>query len=410
MIGRVIEIENLSLAQRELLAIGSDRAGVELMAPKAVNKVIKLKGIKPTAANIIKQEMLSFGGEAATAHGSIDLSVAETDLLVFGTLKQLDLLVEKLRRHQFGLPQIAEQISLILKNYNIIPKPIKIKNKTLDFGHRTYIMGVLNVTPDSFSDGGKFINVDAAVAHAKKMLADVADMIDVGGESTRPGSEPVSAEEEKKRVLPVIKGLAGETEAVISIDTTKAEVAQAALFAGASMVNDISGLRFDPEMSKLIAEQGVPVCIMHIQGTPKDMQQDPTYNDLMGEIINYLEEGLEIAKKAGILHGQIIVDPGIGFGKTVEHNLEILKRLKELKVLGCPILVGTSRKSLIGKVLDLPVEERIEGTAATVAISIANGADIVRVHDVRQMARVVKMTGAIIRTSTDSVRGRRENA
>ncbi len=410
MIGRVIEIENLSLAQRELLAIGSDRAGVELMAPKAVNKVIKLKGIKPTAANIIKQEMLSFGGEAATAHGSIDLSVAETDLLVFGTLKQLDLLVEKLRRHQFGLPQIAEQISLILKNYNIIPKPIKIKNKTLDFGHRTYIMGVLNVTPDSFSDGGKFINVDAAVAHAKKMLADGADMIDVGGESTRPGSEPVSAEEEKKRVLPVIKGLAGETEAVISIDTTKAEVAQAALFAGASMVNDISGLRFDPEMSKLIAEQGVPVCIMHIQGTPKDMQQDPTYNDLMGEIINYLEEGLEIAKKAGILHGQIIVDPGIGFGKTVEHNLEILKRLKELKVLGCPILVGTSRKSLIGKVLDLPVEERIEGTAATVAISIANGADIVRVHDVRQMARVVKMTGAIIRTSTDSVRGRRENA
>lgn len=409
MIGRVIEIENLSLAQRELLAIGSDRAGVEIMAPKAVNKVIKLKGIKPTAANIIKQEMLSFGGEAATAHGSINLSVAETDLLVFGTLKQLWLLVEKLKLHPFGLPQIAEEMILILKNCEVIPKPIKIGKKTLDFGHRTYIMGVLNVTPDSFSDGGKFINVDAAVAHAKKMLADGADMIDVGGESTRPGSESVSAEEEKGRVLPVIERLAKETDTILSIDTTKAKVAQAALSFGASMVNDISGLRFDPEMSKVIAEQGVPVCIMHIQGTPKNMQKDPVYSDLMGEIINYLKEGVDIAQKAGILHGKIIVDPGIGFGKSVEHNLEIVNRLKELKVLGSPILIGTSRKSVIGKVLDLPIEERIEGTAAMLAIAIANGADLVRVHDVKEMARVAKMTDAIIRTSTDSVRGRKEN-
>lgn len=397
MIGRVIEIENISSAERELLSIGSDRVGVELMAPKAVNKVVKLKGINPTAANIIKQEMLSFGGEAATAHGSINLSVAETDLLVFGTLKQLGLLVEKLKLHPFGLPQIAEEMILILKNCGVIPKPIKIEKKTLDFGHRTYIMGVLNVTPDSFSDGAKFMDVDTAVSHAREMLTQGADIIDVGGESTRPGSEAVSAEGEKKRVLPVIKRLASETEAVISIDTTKAEVAQAALFAGASMVNDISGLRFDPEMSKLIAEQGVPVCIMHIQGTPKDMQQNPTYNDLMGEIIDYLKEGVDIAQKAGILHGKIIVDPGIGFGKSVEHNLEIVNRLKELKVLGSPILIGTSRKSVIGKVLDLPVEERIEGTAATLAIAIANGADIVRVHDVKEMARVVRMTDAIIR-------------
>ena len=409
MIGRVIGIENLSEAEKELLSIGSDKVGVQIMAPKAVSRVLKMAGLRPPAANIIKQEMLSFGGEAATAYGSVNQSVDSTDLLIFGTLKQLRSLIDKLKLHPFGLPQIAEQIGLILNNYDLKPKPIKIKNRILDFGCRTYIMGALNVTPDSFSDGGKFIKAEAAVTHAKQMLAEGAEIIDIGGESTRPGSGSVSIEEEKKRVLPVIEKLVNETDALISIDTTKAEVAQAALSAGASMVNDISGLRFDPEMSKLIADFGVPVCIMHIRGTPKNMQENPSYSDLMSEIINYLEEGLEIAKKAGILHGQIIVDPGIGFGKSVEHNLEILGRLRELKVLGCPILVGTSRKSVVGRVLDLPVEERIEGTAATVAISIANGADMVRVHDVGKMARVVKMTDAIVRTSTSSVRGRNQN-
>lgn len=398
MIGRVVEIKNLCEARERLGGIGSDKVGIDLMAPKAVNRAVKLKGIRPVAANIIKQGMLSLGGEAATAYGSVNHSVDSTDLLIFGTLKQLRLLVDKLKIHQFGLPQIADQINLILKNYDGIPKSIKTGNKTLDFGHRTYIMGVLNVTPDSFSDGSKFIEVDKAVAHAGQMLADGADIIDVGGESTRPGSKSVSAEQEKKRVLPVIERLAKETDVIISIDTTKAEVAEAALSAGASMVNDISGLHFDPEMARVAADHGVPVCIMHIQGNPENMQQNPIYNDLMGEIINYLEEGLEIAEKAGILHEKIIVDPGIGFGKTVEHNLEILKKLRELKVLGCPILVGTSRKSLIGSVLDLPVEERLEGTAATVAISIAKGVDIIRVHDVKHMSRVIKMTDAVVRS------------
>lgn len=397
MIGRIIEIENLESAKSELLSIGSDGVGIELMAPKAISKVIKLKGIKPTAANIIKQEMLSFGGEAATTYGSINQSVSETDLLVFGTLKHFHLLIDKLKLHQFGLPRIAGEMSLILNRYESIPKPIEVKSKTLVFGRRTYIMGVLNVTPDSFSDGSKFMEVDKAVEHAKEMLAEGADIIDVGGESTRPGSKSVSAKQEKKRVLPVIERLAKESDAIISIDTAKAEVAKAALSAGASMVNDVSGLHFDPEMAKVAADHGVPVCIMHIQGTPNNMQKNPVYNDLMGEIINYLEEGLEIAKKAGILHGKIIVDPGIGFGKSVEHNLEILTRLRELKVLGCPILVGTSRKSVIGNVLDLPVEERLEGTAAAIAISIAKGVDIVRVHDVKHMTRVVKMTDAMVR-------------
>ncbi|MFH1684101.1 MAG: dihydropteroate synthase [Candidatus Margulisiibacteriota bacterium] len=407
MIGRVIEIKNLPQAESEMLAIGSDKAGVQLMAPKAVSRALKINGLRPPAANIIKQEMLSFGGEAATAYGSINHSVETTDLLIMGTFKQFRMLVDKLSAHQFDLPETAVEIKSILDKYDSVPAPLKIGGKTLGFGQRTYIMGILNVTPDSFSDGGKFIEVEAAVEQAKQMLEDGADIIDIGGESTRPGSEVISAEEEKKRVIPVIEKLAKETTALISIDTTKAAVAEAALAAGAAMVNDISGLRFDPKMAQLVAKHAVPVCIMHIKGTPKNMQENPAYSDLMGETINYLNEGVEIAKKAGILHEKIIIDPGIGFGKTVEHNLEILARLRELKVLGCPILIGTSRKSMIGKVLDLPAEERLEGTAATVALSIANGADIIRVHDVKQMARVAKMTDSVIRISTSSIQGRK---
>lgn len=409
MIGRIIEIDDLNTAQRELFSIGSDRRGIELMAPKAVKKVVKLKGIRPVAANIIKQEMLSFGAEAATAYGSIDHSVETTDLLLLGTLKQMRQLVEKLKLHQFGLPAVADRVGWILDSYDAVPVPLEIGQKKLEFGRRTLIMGILNVTPDSFSDGARFMDVEAAVAHARQMIADGADIIDVGGESTRPGSAPVLAQEEKKRVLPVIERLAQGTNALISIDTTKAEVARAALAAGAAMVNDISGLRFDAEMAGVVAEHGVPVCVMHIQGTPRSMQEDPRYEDLMGEIIDHLEEGLEIAQRAGILQGKIIVDPGIGFGKTVEHNLEILRRLKELKVLGRPILVGASRKSVIGKVLGLAADERVEGTAAAVAISIANGADIVRVHDVKQMARVTRMTDAMVRNSTGQVQGRSTN-
>lgn len=399
MIARIIEIDNISAAEKELLLIGCDAGGIKLMAPKSVNRAIKLKNINSTAANIIKQEMLSLGGDAAITYGAVDHSVGSTDILIFGRQKQIDKLADKLKIQQFGLPKISEQISSALKNYCQAPQPLKIGGRQFSFGNRTYIMGILNMTPDSFSDGGKFMDPEDALAHARKMLAQGADIIDVGAQSTRPGSSPVSAEEEKKRVVPLIEKLAEETRAVISIDTTKAEVAKAALASGASMVNDISGLRFDPKMAEVVADFGVPVCIMHIQGRPKDMQANPVYSDLMGEIIDYLEKGLAIAKSAGILHEKIIVDPGIGFGKTVEHNLEILRRLKELKGLGCPIMVGPSRKSMIGAVLGLPVDERVEGTAATVAISIANGANIIRVHDVKEMARVVKMTDAICKYS-----------
>ncbi|MFH1542314.1 MAG: dihydropteroate synthase [bacterium] len=386
---RVIEIKDLAQAKRELAAIGSQDAGIELMAPKAVQRVIKLTQIRSVAANIIKQEILSYGGEAATAYGAVNLSAEKTDLLIIGTIKQLGLLVAKLKQHQFGLPVIAREIERLLANYDLT-------FDLLGLGRRTLVMGILNVTPDSFSDGGKFLDVKSAVAQAKQMIADGADIIDVGGESSRPGAKAVSAQEEISRVFPVIEQLSAETKVLISVDTTKAEVAKKAITAGAKMVNDISALRADSDMAKVVANNNLPVCLMHIKGTPQNMQDKPEYSDLMGEIIGYLAEGLAIAKRAGILISNLIVDPGIGFGKTVAHNLEILDKLKELKVLGCPILVGPSRKSFIGQTLDLPVEDRLEGTLAAVTIAIANGADIIRVHDVKESRRVVRLTDAII--------------
>lgn len=266
----------------------------------------------------------------------------------------------------------------------------------LDFTKKTYIMGILNVTPDSFYDGGKYTRVDAAVRRGIELLEEGADIIDIGGESTRPGAEPVSEEEELRRVIPVIEELSKRVKVPISIDTYKAKVAEEAINAGASIINDISGLRFDRRMPEVAAKYQVPVVLMHIKGTPKVMQQSSYYRYLIPEIIEYLRESIVIAKEAGVDEELLIIDPGIGFGKLPEHNLEIIKNLKEFTKLGKPILIGVSRKSFIGKVLnDAPPGERLEGTMAAVAISVLNGANIVRVHDVAVMRKVVKIADAI---------------
>ncbi|HHN63936.1 MAG TPA: dihydropteroate synthase [Nitrospirae bacterium] len=259
-------------------------------------------------------------------------------------------------------------------------------------------MGILNVTPDSFSDGGTYFSRASAIDRALQMADEGADIIDIGGESTRPGAEPVSLEEELDRTIPVITELARKLSIPISIDTYKAEVARRALEAGASIVNDISGLRFDPKMAETIAAYDAAVVIMHIKGTPKDMQVNPHYDDLFGEIISYLKEGIEMARSSGIDEEGMIVDPGIGFGKRPEHNLLIINQLKRFTVLDKPILMGVSRKSFIGIALDnAPPQERLEGTAAAVALSVYNGAHIVRVHDVKEMVRVVRVVDAIKR-------------
>lgn len=258
---------------------------------------------------------------------------------------------------------------------------------------RPLIMGVLNITPDSFSDGGKFLDPQTAIAHAKQMAADGADIIDIGGESTRPGSIRITAKEELDRVIPVLRVLVKELNTAISIDTMKPEVANECFQLGAHILNDVTGLR-NEEMIKVAAKHNVPTIIMHMQSTPETMQENPTYHDVVQDIKTYLKTRAQKAKEAGIQ--QIIIDPGIGFGKTVEHNLQILKRLHEFQDLGYPILVGPSRKTFIGKLTgDLPPTERLEGTLAAVAIAIFNGANMIRAHDAKETKRAVQIATAI---------------
>ncbi|NQU95450.1 MAG: dihydropteroate synthase [Candidatus Omnitrophica bacterium] len=275
------------------------------------------------------------------------------------------------------------------------PHELKFDRFSLNLGQRTHVMGVLNRTPDSFSDGGEFLEEDAALRRIRDMVREGADIIDIGGESTRPCSNGVSLSEELARTIPIIRKAAKEIDAPISIDTSKHEVAFRAIQAGASLVNDITGLKSDSKMAEVIASSGAAVCVMHMKGAPCDMQDNPRYEDLMEEIVDGLRESVEIARAAGISPDKIIVDPGIGFGKTVEHNLTIIKRLGELMTLGRPVLIGTSRKSFIGKTLKKSVESRLMGTAATCALAILAGASIIRVHDVKEMVDVARMTDAI---------------
>jgi dihydropteroate synthase len=276
---------------------------------------------------------------------------------------------------------------------------LPFRKQTYDLKKRTLIMGVLNVTPDSFSDGGRFFSLENAVAQGEELAAQGADILDVGGESTRPGSKPLPAEEEIRRVVPVIRELSRKIPIPISVDTRKARIAALALDAGAEMINDTSALRFDPQMAEVAAASEVPVVLMHMRGDPETMQMDPHYDDLIGEIRNFFVERVNFAAKKGIAPERIILDPGIGFGKSIEkqHNLSLLKNLRSFADLQKPLLVGPSRKAFIGRILGLPPAEREEGTMAAVAVAICNGAQIVRVHEVARVRRVVQVTDAIVR-------------
>lgn len=390
-------INNQKEAVAELKKVQVDPVSIKFMAPKMSHYVLKVKALDVRAANVLKQEMLAKGAEAAVAKWTSSFTQPTTDVLLIGTLKQLQLVIKKLKAQPYGLKSLALEIEQALKNLSSPFLPIKCGNFTLPLGQRTLVMGILNVTPDSFSDGGLYNQQQQAIKRGLEIAAQGADIIDVGGESTRPGSEPVAEAEELKRVLPVIEKLAEQVNIPISIDTKKAKVAEEALKAGASMVNDITGFKGDPAMPQaLISKRDVVAIAMHIKGEPKTMQLHPVYEDLIAEISQYLRESVELAVKAGLPAQNVFIDPGFGFGKTVAQNLEILRRLSEFKTLGQPIAIGTSRKSTIGKVLgDLPVSERLEGTAATVCAAILNGANLIRVHDVKEMVKVAKMSDAI---------------
>ena len=275
---------------------------------------------------------------------------------------------------------------------------LRFSHREINLTKKVAVMGILNLTPDSFYDGGRYRTEKEILRRVEQMIKEGADIVDIGGESTRPGAAQISWEEEVRRVIPYLKKITNIFEIPVSIDTYKAKVAREAIEAGAEMVNDISGLRFDSEMAEVVSSGGVYLVVMHIKGTPKDMQDNPQYESLMDEIISYLEESLEIASRAGINLNKIIVDPGIGFGKTKEHNLFILKNLKRLRVLERPILIGVSRKSFIGKVLNLPLEERLSGSLAATSVAVMEGARIVRCHDVKETRQVVDLVNAILQS------------
>lgn len=347
--------------------------------------------LNPRMIDIGPNEFARTEAGAVDAHVTIrlhNLTADEVKVLGGHTLSGTE---REVQSRCAALPEVAEAVRRTIERARRETYRVKHSGGELRLGERTLVMGILNVTPDSFFDGGRWNEPAAAVEHGLKLWKQGADIIDVGGESTRPGSEPVSEEEERRRVVPVIERLAAEG-VLVSVDTSKAAVAEAALRAGARIVNDITGLA-DPKCAKIAAQFGAAVVIMHIKGTPKTMQENPEYDDLMAEITGALRRRV---KESGIAEDRIILDPGIGFGKRPEHNVEILRRLREFRSLGFPVLVGTSRKSFIGHLLGgRPVGERLIGTLATVCASVANGADIVRVHDVAEAVDAVRIADAL---------------
>jgi len=391
---RCLHITNAREAIHEMGKVGVDPTGMKLMKGKTLHYNLKVEGIDPRTANLLKQEMLSVGGDAALDRRGLDCSSSSTDALLMGTEKQFEKLFSKLEQypdlHPFGL-----SLREILRNLSRTHYTIHCRKRTFTLGKRTLLMGVLNVTPDSFSDGGLFFDKEAAIAHGLKMVEEGADLIDIGGESTRPGSKPLGLDEELRRVIPVIESLAKEMDVPISIDTYKSDVAKKAIEAGAQIINDITGLQLDPSLSQVAAKEDVPLVLMHIRGNPETMQKNIHYESLFSEIIQHLKDSIQRAESAGVDPEKIIIDPGIGFGKTLDDNLLILKNLQEFKILGKPLLLGTSRKSFIGKILNADVNERLEGTLSSIVVGVLNGAHIIRCHDVIQAKKAIAIADAV---------------
>ncbi|MDT8273104.1 MAG: dihydropteroate synthase [Desulfomonilia bacterium] len=376
-----------------LLACGVDPASLPYLAPKLIHRNLLIKRVKLFAANILKQSMLSIGGDVAVNRNVISGKTEFSDCLLMGDLRHFSLLLAKLSL-QKGLEAIAQTIQeQIFSPLGPLCRDFCSHSHT--WRDLPVIMGILNVTPDSFSDGGLWLDPSKAIDYGIQMEQDGADLIDVGGESSRPGAQEVGGAQEISRVIPIIESLATRVSIPISIDTTKAEVARAAIDAGATVINDISALSKDPDMMELARSTGAGVVLMHMRGSPETMQENTSYEDIIDEIITYLDLRIESCLDAGIRSTSLIVDPGMGFAKTHDGNLCILHHIAEFRSLGVPVMLGHSRKSTIGSILDCAADDREEGTDAVSAWAIIQGVDFLRVHDVKRAFRMRKIISSI---------------
>lgn len=399
---RELRIEEDSI-EKILEALNVHPVGILLMKDKMILRLVQVDEIDNRGANILKQEMLSLGGDCALPHDAYDLISGKSKCIIIGNLSQYKKLIPKLKLQPFGLKDLANKLEKILFP-NKVTKT-KIGNRIFEWGKNTYIMGIVNLTPDSFSGDGIYGDrfIDNALNYATLLVEWGADIIDIGGESTRPNSEDVSVKEERRRVIPVLKRMVKELDVPISVDTSKPEIAEEALHIGASIINDVWGLRRSEKMGELVKKYNVPVVIMHSIDGKGGKPPNNYYKDLVLDILEFFYERVNYALSLGIKRENIILDPGIGFGKGLKENIEIIKNINVFKSLGYPVLIGVSRKSFIGEILDLPTIERVEGTISSVCASIERGVDIVRVHDVKEIKRAVKVYDKIIREKNEDI-------
>jgi len=394
---RQIFINNKEEAYGEFKKIGSTAEGAKIMSDKFINFAIRVDGVESKAVNILKQEMLARNGDVVVSRNALYSSGEKSDVIIFGTKKNIRSLIDKIKLQPFGLKAMSlgleEFLNILEKNKS--KSILKIAKKDFDLKNETVIMGIINTTPDSFFDGGKYLKFKDACERADKIVKEGAHIIDVGGMSTRPGSKPVSIKEELERTIPLINYIKKNHDILVSIDTCRSEAAENAIKEGADIINDISGLMLDEKMKQVAAQSGVNLILMHMKGTPENMQNDPVYDDVTCEIYDFFRTQTKIAISAGVRQENIIIDPGLGFGKTPEHNFEIIKKLSDFKSLGYPIMAGASRKSFTGLLLKLLPEDRLEGSLAAAVLCVLNGASILRVHDVRETIRAIKIVKAI---------------
>jgi len=395
---RVLDWSTLTEVARELEATGSDPEGVGIMTRKGQIYPMRLDGVSLKAAPLLKQEILSVGGDSAHARGIADHSASATSVVLIATWGQYLYLLPKLRRQPFRLAELADEVERALRAYvargvRTIPGP----HRPITTGDRTRVMGVVNVTPDSFSDGGRFLDPDAAVAQAERLVREGADLIDVGGESTRPGASPVSPEAEWARIAPVFARLAAATSVPLSVDTRHAEVAAKAIDAGADVINDVEGLRSE-EMRRVVARSGAVAIAMHMRGTPTTMQENLEYADVRTEVYRTLAEATDRARAEGIAAEKLLVDPGLGFGKSAEQSADLLAHIGELRSLGYPVVVGASRKSFLGWALGASTAaDRLEAGLAAAVMAAERGVAFVRTHDVGPTVRALSLVDKIER-------------